>query len=101
MATCSSYKHEQSVVLGYSKQEIAWLIGVEMDGIITSAGMLKYGITPSVRKEVFPILKKTTIRETKDFAYANSQSQRIIRYMLRNNGIARLCIQIWISKASG
>lgn len=67
-----SWSREQCVVLGYSKREIAWLIGVETDGVITSSGMLKYGITQSVRKGVFPKLKKTTIRETKDFAYVES-----------------------------
>ncbi|WP_162487582.1 DNA ligase [Paenibacillus sp. LC231] len=74
------YQREQCVVLGYSKREIAWLIGVEIDGVITSVGMLKYGITPSVRKEVFPILKKTTIRETKDFAYVDPTIKIDVRY---------------------
>ncbi|MGG3278969.1 DNA ligase [Paenibacillus solani] len=74
------YQREECVILGYSKRKIAWLIGVEQDGVIISAGMLKYGITPSVRKEVFPKLKKMTNRETIDFAYVDPSIKIDVRF---------------------
>lgn len=74
------YQRERCIVLGYSKKEIAWLVGIEHNGVITSAGMVKYGITPAIRKKVFPILKNATVRETKDFAYVEPMITVDIRY---------------------
>ncbi|WP_083676861.1 ATP-dependent DNA ligase [Paenibacillus glucanolyticus] len=74
------YQRERCLVLGYSKKEIAWLLGIERDGEIHPAGMLKYGITPSIRRQFFPKLLETTIKETKQFAYVKPQILVDVRY---------------------
>ncbi|WP_103110983.1 ATP-dependent DNA ligase, partial [Brevibacillus reuszeri] len=74
------YQREQCFVLGYSKRKIAWLIGVERNGEIVPAGMMEYGITAAKRKEVFPVLLKTTIKETKDFAYVDPKIKVDVRF---------------------
>lgn len=74
------YQREKCIILGYSKVEVAWLIGVERNGKIVPAGMLKYGITPDKRKKVFPLLKRLTIKETKDFAYVDPMVKVDVRY---------------------
>lgn len=74
------YKRDLCTILGYSKREVAWLIGIERNGQLVPAGMVKYGITPAIRKKVFPILKKITVKETRDFAYVDPLITVGVRY---------------------
>ncbi|MGE7828506.1 DNA ligase [Paenibacillus sp. NPDC093718] len=65
------YQREVCVVMGYSKRELAWLLGIERDGKLIPAGMVKYGLTPAKRKKVFPILANSKLRETSHFVYVD------------------------------
>lgn len=74
------FKREQCVITGFSKKEAVWLIGVYRDGRIIPAGALKYGLTPKHRKKVYPILKNSVIRETKDYAYVDPLIHITVRF---------------------
>ncbi|MFB5269328.1 hypothetical protein ACE41H_21435 [Paenibacillus enshidis] len=76
---------------GYSKKSAAWLIGVQRGDKIIHAGTLTHGITGQAGKSIFPLLKKLTVRETRDYAYV----EPIIRIGVRfrhwtDKGLMRL-----------
>lgn len=64
-----NYKREICVILGYSNKTAAWLLGVEREGEILPAGMAKFGLTPEIRKKVYPVLKENIISQSDQFSY--------------------------------
>lgn len=74
------YQREDFYVIGYSKQEVAWLLGVMSNGKMIPVGMLKYGLTDPVRKKAFPILLKTGIKETKSLVYVEPTIHIRVRF---------------------
>ncbi|MDN4090964.1 RNA ligase family protein [Paenibacillus polymyxa] len=63
------FQRDEVVVTGFSKKDSTWSIGMQKNEKITNVGLLKYGLTDSIRKQIYPLLRKTVIKETKDFAY--------------------------------
>lgn len=66
-----NYHREVCVILGFSRNEAAWLLGVERDGEVTPAGMVKFGLTPEIRKKVYPILKENITSQSDQFSYVH------------------------------
>jgi DNA ligase 1 len=74
------YQREVCVVMGYSKKELAWLLGVEREGSLVPVGMVKYGLTHEKRKKAFPVLTNSKLRETKHFVYVEPLVRVSVRY---------------------
>lgn len=64
-----NYKRETCVILGFSTLKATWLLGIEKDGEIIPAGMVKFGITPNLRKKVYPILQNNITIQSRQFSY--------------------------------
>lgn len=64
-----NYKRETCVILGFSNLKAVWLLGVERAGEIIPAGMVKFGLTPDLRKKVYPVLKENTTLQKEPFSY--------------------------------
>lgn len=74
------YQREECVITGYSKKDVAWLIGVQRGEKLVHAGTLKHGITGQVGKSIFPLLKQLTVRETQDYAYVEPMIKIGVRF---------------------
>jgi DNA ligase-1 len=75
-----NYMRDEVVVTGFSKKDAAWSIGQERGGQIVPVGLLEHGLTEPIRKAVFPILRQTVIRETKDFAFVRPLVRLSVRF---------------------
>ncbi|MFS0870389.1 hypothetical protein [Paenibacillus xylanilyticus] len=64
-----NYKRETCVILGFSNVKAAWLLGVERDGEFIPVGMVKFGLTPDIRKKVYPVLKENITKQSGQFSY--------------------------------
>jgi len=64
-----NYKRETCVILGFSNTQASWLLGIERDGKIISAGAVKFGLTPDITRKVYPVLKENISSKTDQFSY--------------------------------
>ncbi|WP_218832065.1 DNA ligase [Paenibacillus campinasensis] len=74
------YEREKCVILGYSKRELAWLVGVERNGQLEPAGVVKYGLTEERRNKAFPIMVRHQTHETKDYVYIKPMVEATVRF---------------------
>lgn len=58
------------VIMGYRKGEFGWLAGIRQpNGEVTYAGLIRFGVSPESKKELYGISSKLKTGEDKDFVY--------------------------------
>ncbi|MBD7967748.1 ATP-dependent DNA ligase [Paenibacillus gallinarum] len=58
------------IIMGYRKSEFGWIAGVKQpDGEVKPAGMIRFGVSPKAKQELYKISSKLKTGETDDYVY--------------------------------
>ncbi|MFD2752397.1 ATP-dependent DNA ligase [Virgibacillus siamensis] len=65
-----NWTYEDVIIMGYRKGEFGWLAGIRQpNGEVTYAGLIRFGVSPKDKQELYKISNKIKTGETADFVY--------------------------------
>lgn len=75
-----NYQKSEVWIAGYRKDSFGWLVEVEENGAMRTAGILEQGITPLHKKEFTARIQSSVTREDANFVYVEPRIRASVKY---------------------